>query len=405
MAVDKCTPCCRCKKQDAVYISRKEPFCKECFVRFVRGKQRKQMADYKVTYAPASSTVLKEPKVLLALSLSESSLALFEMLVVLLHEQREMHRNHSGFDLTVIHINQSSVYPHTTPPSEIMSIIQTQYSDVCTALNVPIDTFFDKSPPIHQFSHDKIDDYAFSSTPLSDAVPTVKSVLDGVRDRSSKLDLIEVMRERIIYDYAKELNCSTVLWGDSMTRLAEKTLTLTSKGRGLVIPHLLSDGVRNGVYNLTPLRDILREELVEYVRLAELSHLVTKSSEPVPSILRMMTIDTILSNYFTDISEGFPSIVSTVVRTAAKLADNVSDTGMVCAICGDPCDDTVPEKWLQDITVNVGSAETEPMCHPEAESSSKPLLCYGCLVATKHTSFPWPEKSSKQEIIDQYEIS
>ncbi|KAJ8101349.1 hypothetical protein POJ06DRAFT_95119 [Lipomyces tetrasporus] len=414
MTLEPGTPCRRCKQNAAIYISRKEPFCKECFVRFLRGKQRKQMADYKVCYDPATSSPQIPPRILLALSLSESSLSLFEMLVSLLHEQRKMHRGNSGFELFAVHVDQSEVYPYPTgvDPKSVLESMRQAYNETCTTVCTPVGDFFADTRSLRHFQHDVSDiaDYSFVKDLTLDGTVTVSDVLSNIRDRTSKLDILQTIRESLVLEAAKKLQCTSIVWGDTMSRLAEKTLSLTAKGRGSVIPYILSDGFRNGIYNLYPLREVLRAEAEEYVRMLNISQYVTKPSIKPPNVLRMMTIDDLLGNYFADVEKGFPSIVSTVVRTAAKLTDQVAYASDNCAICGLPCDDTSPERWLQDITVNQSAPSHD--AHDEqdkvapSKDEEKSVICYGCLVATKGVTFPWIStmRYSKEETLDEYEL-
>ncbi|KAK9236877.1 hypothetical protein V1525DRAFT_189939 [Lipomyces kononenkoae] len=414
MTLDPKLSCRRCTNNAAVFISRKEPFCRECFVRFLRGKQRKQMADYKVCYDPSTSAPQIPPKILLALSLSESSLSLFEMLVSLLHEQRKMHRGNSGFELFVVHVDQSNVYPYPAgmEPNTILENIRQNYHDTCTITCTPVDDFFADARTGLQFIHDASDiaEYSLLEDQALDSKITVSDLLTNIRDRTSKLDILQIIRETLIFKTAKELECTTILWGDTMSRLAEKTLSLTAKGRGSVIPYLLSDGSRNDIHNIYPLREVLRSEAEEYINLLDISKYVSKPSIKTPNVLRMMTIDDLLGNYFADIEKGFPSIVSTVVRTAAKLTDTVARARYACALCGLPCDDESPERWLQDITVNQSAPTADSTCEQDSigvvKDRQRPIICYGCLIATKGASFPWISTiaSSKEAVLDEYEL-
>ncbi|KAK9367661.1 hypothetical protein V1509DRAFT_132464 [Lipomyces kononenkoae] len=414
MTLEPELPCRRCTNNAATFISRKESFCRECFVRFLRGKQRKQMADYKVCYDPSTSVPQIPPKVLLALSFSESSLSLFEMLVSLLHEQRKMHRGNSGFELFVVHVDQSAVYPYTAgmEPNTILESIRQAYYDTCTCISIPINDFFTDTKNMLQFVHDASDvaEYSFLANQALDRKITVSDVLNNIHDRTSKLDTLQIIREALIFKTAKELECTTILWGDTMSSLAEKTLSLTAKGRGSVISYLLSDRPRNGIYNIYPLREVLRAEAEEYVNLLDISKYISKPSIKTPNVLRMMTIDDLLGNYFAEIEKGFPSIVSTVVRTAAKLTDTVACARCKCAICGLPCDDDTPERWLQDITVKQSAPSFDSTCEQNdsgpLKDGTRPIICYGCLIATKGASFPWISAigSSKEAVLDEYEL-
>jgi len=125
-----------------------------------------------------------------------------------------------------------------------------------------------------------------------------------------------------------------------------------------------------------------------------------------------MTIDDILKDYFADISKSFPSVISTVVRTVAKIADNTSESSSLCCICENPCDNKhqYPEDWLRNITVNESALDMSSNSDLQASVMRRSYehqdICYGCFIATKESKFPWflQPRPSKQDILKEYEI-
>ncbi|KAK9463633.1 uncharacterized protein V1516DRAFT_44651 [Lipomyces oligophaga] len=397
----------------AVVVSRKEPFCKTCFVRFLRGKQRRQLADYKVSYEPRKSIPLPAAKIMLALSLGHSSLALLEMLTAQIIEQKEMHRGHSGIDLVAVYVDEweSQTTVEVAPAEEILNRLRIRYTNICRFERVPVSKFL--SPGEFQlFHHDDIDIADYSATDLDQSATeftTISNLLSGVRDRSARSDILATIRKRLIRQAAKENGCSAILWGDTVTRLAELSLSLTSKGRGTEIPTLLSETREqaiDGISNIYPLREVLRPECVNYVSLLDVSDYVLARTEPSPVVLRMMTIDDLIARYIEDVEVDFPGISSTVVRTASKLSSPFSSTNTFdrCMICGSLClNSEYPETWLQKITVNQPFDNTLDSTIAAIEPK-KTKLCYGCLVATKGSTFAWPRRSTTKEVLDQFEI-
>ncbi|KAK9448164.1 uncharacterized protein V1518DRAFT_419845 [Limtongia smithiae] len=407
--------CSRCHTARSAHVVRKEPFCEGCFIRFLRGKQRRAMGDYKVTYPPGRGgrPLGPPPRVLLALSLSHASLALLDMLVSLVREQRVAHRGAAGLDLVVAHVDEGA---DDREARRVMADIASAHGDVCECRVVSLDEFYTRAAPsaIREFYHSasNIADYSFSPRTATNP-PTVSSILARIPDRTACRDIIDSIRTHLILSTAAEATCTTVLWGDTMTRLAEKTLSMTAKGRGDALPRLLADGLRRTadgpeLVHIYPLREVLRSEAETYASVCDMTpYLLSTNLAPASSVLRMMTIDDITRTYFRDIEAAFPSIVSTVVRTAAKLADPRVDGGRYCAICATPCVDAAPERWLTTITVSsaLGAMAEEVAPATDAEASpDRPPLCYGCLVATKGASFAWPRIPSVQDVVDEYAL-
>lgn len=75
-----------------------------------------------------------------------------------------------------------------------------------------------------------------------DAREAVRSLLGALASPTSRTDVLAVLRARLVVEIAKREGCEGVLWGDTTTRLAEKTLGETAKGRGFSIPWRTADG-------------------------------------------------------------------------------------------------------------------------------------------------------------------
>lgn len=67
-------------------------------------------------------------------------------------------------------------------------------------------------------------------------------LLSSLPSTTSRMDILSILRTRLIVEIAKKEGCAAVLWGDSTTRLAQKTLAETAKGRGFSIPWQTADG-------------------------------------------------------------------------------------------------------------------------------------------------------------------
>ncbi|KAF9700244.1 hypothetical protein EKO04_001823 [Ascochyta lentis] len=168
-------------------------------------------------------------------------------------------------------------------------------------------------------------------------------LINSLTSATARADVLSTLRTRLIVEHAKSTGCQSILWGDSTTTLAEKTLAETCKGRGFSLPWQVADGKSPfGLYFHYPLRDVLKKELVSYMDLTEpvLSSLV---HEPSPGATQASTssknttIDDLMKQYFESVEENFPSIVSNVVRTSGKLQVLEStDADLRCGLCDMP---------------------------------------------------------------------
>lgn len=211
------------------------------------------------------------------------------------------------------------------------------------------------------------------------------------------MDILHILRTRLVTSLARRHSCDAVLWGDSTTRLAEKALAETAKGRGFSLPWQTEDGDSPyGVEILYPLRDILKKEIATYVTLdlptplAPLCVGYVREPKYAPAG-KGITVDELMTQYFTVVEGQYPSIVANVVRTVGKL---VTEDGVVrlerCRICGLPKDGgsggLVLAADARDGRKSGGRGEDRKTNKP-TESN----MCYGC-ARSVHGAEPyeWP---------------
>lgn len=196
--------------------------------------------------------------------------------------------------------------------------------------------------------------------------------------------MLSVLLTRAVVRFAKAQNLDGILWGDSTTKLAEKILAESSKGRGFSLPWQVTDGETSyGMNFYFPVRDILKKELLEFIKLLDtpLTHLVAKDAfvpAQAPVSSKNTTIDLLMKQYFESVEESYPSIVSNVVRTSTKLQP--SSVGIRrCKLCTFP----VTEEQLGiDHWKGIQDAES-------TTSTRSAQLCYGCSRTIPETAIPF----------------
>lgn len=421
--------CQRCKTERAILISRKEHFCKRCFIRFIRGKQRKQMQDdrFRVKYGEVAEK-LGVQKVLLALSGGMSSLVLTDVIASLLQEQYEAHKGRQGYELVILNIDEFERNSLNKKAGKMIPKLLYRYSPVNVKYKVlDINSFImdqemmQKIVLTKQFS-------AFEQEIKEGTTYTVEEMLKLCPNKSSVEDFLVVIYEELVLRTAFVEGCQTIVYGHNMTRIANEVIALTVKGRGSNIYRAISDhtvNFRSKEFQIKfPLRDVLAAEIEAYGELSELKEFVLESTKPVSKITKNMTIRDITTLYFHNLdNSGYASTASTVVKTADKLgAPKLSENVVNCQICGVeiPHD---PKAWLQRITVSdAHPLETDEerdyaeqyASHfgPENDEHDPQALlnvCYGCIVSLggvkPDTGFMWPVKTpldDHREILQEY---
>lgn len=214
----------------------------------------------------------------------------------------------------------------------------------------------------------------------------IESFLSSLPSATSRADMISILRSRLIISLAKERGCSSIIYGDSTTRLAERTLSETAKGRGGSIPWLTADGHSpHGIKIVYPMRDLLRKEIAAYASVVNppLTPLVLgNSSTDVVTSSKHTTIEDLMGQYFDSVEQNYPSIVSNVVRTSSRLVapSTGTETGRVCSICQLPlAEGTEGLCWS-------GEQERPNGLTHSATAVSPSSLCYGCARSTLNPS-------------------
>ena len=316
-------------------------------------------------------------KILLSLSLGVSSITLLHLLDQQLRLQKER-TGRTGYTLHVLYVEEFLGSTEKSAP-KFMESLQAKYAQHSfTACSV--EEAYRYSP---SFGLPAIDTLlqpfrlSRSPTPAKD----LRDILAALPSPSSRRDFIHIIRNRLVIGFAKNAECESVIWGDSTTRLAERTLAETAKGRGFSIPWQTANGLSpHGVNFIFPMRDLLRKEIIIYSTLTSppLSDMALESTRPQSGHVfsRETTIDDLMSQYFESVELNYPSIVANVVRTSGKLKPAATlSLSALCSICGLPA--VEDSQGLHAWGGNQGSTK-ESFSTTPASSVELDVTCYGC---------------------------
>ena len=293
----------------------------------------------------------KPKTVLVPVSFGISSICLLHLLDQQIRSRNEQGR-HAGYNLHVLIIDQSALFGISFP-EDLAALLKQRFPSYIHTI-ISIEDCSKYGVEFDEITADE--DKGLSHTVASFSSPT------------SKLDFIEIARRRLIFAYAQRHSCDSVLFGDSTTRLAEKTLSATSKGRGGALPWITADSTASGGINcIYPMRDLLKKEIAAYAATISptLMTLIARQSDQVYASTKDMTIDGLMSRYFESIEHTYPSIVANVVRTSDKLvAPNSNEVTATCSMCSLPVQ---TEPWG-------GEQQVARSVHTQDHGR----LCYGC---------------------------
>ena len=395
--------CLKCKKQDVEVVSaRKDSYCRECFIIFAKSKYRRAIDAFRLDLGQGDAN----PRLILAVSGGMSSTVLVDLVYTAV--QRTRGRYHMP---VILHINDLEYYQEDSNHiANSLSYIKENYPDMdfVERSMVEVDRYMTSSvhlTPDHTTGNSHVE-------ALDDLTSPLKECIAALPSRTSQEDVLALYRERLILETAKERDCAGILFGNSATSLAAKTLSLTAKGRGYALPWETADHAlsHSGIWSIRPMKGLLRSEVRTYAQLIG----VPLPSPSISTSGKPTSIDHLTQRYFENLETQFPSLVATVVRTTNKLVEPVAREKALgdCKICGMSYQEGA-RKWLRDITV------TQPAPNPEITDESSILggqvkedFCYGCVVAVRgiKSEMAWPtfkvlgRGNSVQDVTNEFEL-
>lgn len=331
--------------------------CRDCFLRYATVKALQRIEKFRlIKHGPHD----RQRKLLLPLSYGVSSTVLLHML----NEQLERQLGTKGrvaYDLHVLVVEPSTISPASPSCEARLELVKKHYPRH-TYTTVPFHSIFQYDPNIkeimHQFAGPNfVDDEAKSDHDRLEAFRA------SIPTATSKDDVDNILLLRLIAACAKHYGCDCVVWGDSDSRLAAKTLANVAKGRGASLTWQVCDGMSPwGVQFIFPLRELYKSEIQLYAsQVPSLEEIVIpEQSTSETTSNRNLSIDELMKQYIQTHSEKYPGVMANVVRTVNKLQQPpITADQARCALCATP------------LETAGGSADG-------ATGEAQARFCYGC---------------------------
>ncbi|KAE8350568.1 cytoplasmic tRNA 2-thiolation protein 2 [Aspergillus coremiiformis] len=328
-------PCVDCRDVEAILTLRRRRLCKDCYIKFVSHKVFKRMEKYRLNRGLAKDTPCK---LLFPFSYGLSSSVLLHMLHRQLETQHAKTHGTPGFDLHALIIEPSTISPSNPQHNEGFELAQKSFP-LCSFTQVPFHSIFDLVPDIKETMSQFAGQGFVDNPSLSDA-ERLNAFRSCIPTSTSKADVDQILMNRLVVAFAKKIDCQTVIWGDSDSRLAAKTLASVAKGRGSSVIWQVSDGMSPfGLEFNFPLRDLFTAELRDYASFFPelISLIVPDEPRSENTLTKNLSIDELMMRYVLTQGEKYPGVMLNVTRTANKLdvsqmPSNVSH----CTFCGAP---------------------------------------------------------------------
>lgn len=310
---------------------------------------------------------------LLPISFGVSSVTLLHILDGHLRRQQE-NTGRKGFALCVLYVDTSTVEKDRSAVGQLEQLEERYPGHAYSS--APLADIFTGKDAKEALEGLPGSDTKEEAGPRRSNQSRLGELIASLPSASSGADVISILRTKLIMGMAQKYDCEGILWGDSTTRLAEKTLAETAKGRGFSLPWQVADGPSpHGITFNYPLRELLRKELLAHADMVSpsLTPLISNQSATVqaPTSSKNTTIDDLMKQYFESVEENYPSIVANVVRTSTKLeTPSAQPADQLCRLCNLPVPDGLfgIHGWGGDQEEAVSDSTDEPSTG----------LCYGC---------------------------
>lgn len=219
--------------------------CRDCHIVYVRGKSMRHLEPFRVK----RGTEINRRRIMVATSYGKSSTTVLELLHW--HRLEQLRRaRRAEYDVFVVHVDERALGVQSAP-EQVVEEMKAAY-DQFEYQTVPLQDIYQFEEAIDSVSQPGGLDHAppelppaGTDEPTQDQSPELQklsNLLTSLTSKSSQADMISILRTRLIIEIAKKENCEAILFGDSLTRVAQMVLAEVTKGRGHAIPWLISDG-------------------------------------------------------------------------------------------------------------------------------------------------------------------
>lgn len=305
-------------------------------------------------------------RLLLPLSYGISSSVLLRVLDAHLKRQLSKAHGRAAYELHVLVIEPSTILPSASSSAEKFELVQKAFPRH-SYTQVPFHSIFEYDPEIRKAMLEFAGPHLVDDPSSSDR-ERLHAFRASMSTATSKTDVDNILMARLITAFAKKLSCRAVIWGDSDSRLAAKTLANVAKGRGRSLTWQVSDGMSPwGVEFLFPLRDLFRAELQDYAKLVpELKNIIIPDIPLSDNILtRNLSIDELMTRYVDTQGEKYPGVMANVTRMVTKLDSAPVSTDPYCPFCG-------------TFTGKLDEESSSPLDADTLRDGQFSQFCYGC---------------------------
>ncbi|XP_072744813.1 cytoplasmic tRNA 2-thiolation protein 2-A [Anoplolepis gracilipes] len=208
-------------------------------------------------------------------------------------------------------------------------------------------------------------------------------ILDNLSDNTSRTDLLNQLRRRLLISAARKLGCNKVFVADSAMDIATKVLGDICLGRGAQLSTLANfcDARCVDIKILKPLRNFTQPELIYYLEHYEIKSVQLRESNVTGPTT---SIQALARNFTVGLESQFSGTVSTIFCTAEKInprinaQQNAEDNCVLCdaRLDATPSSDEISAVRAIEVSSLISSnIETKTFNNKENEELNCTSLC------------------------------
>ncbi|KAF9468052.1 hypothetical protein BDZ94DRAFT_1154860 [Collybia nuda] len=426
---DQARTCVKCKTNSGSIVVRYAVYCKECFFPLVASKFRRSLEPTinPITDGPRRRGLKASGNLLLGLSGGLGSTVLLDLVNRTYFKEpstengiekprggKDHPRNGSVWAKTAVcYVETCSAFSGVRDKTEEIRAVVDKY-DRFDFIPLRIEDAFDNAwweniggPPTQQeFGVDVTNEDLFLSTfatgETDSPVSCLKNYIASLPTQTAVPSAVQTLTRLLLLHTAMMTASSHLLLGTSLTSLSISLISSISQGGGFVVreeaqeewtPRMSVDSntterKAGTVRTVRPLRDIGMKECGIWAWWNGL-HIVGRERFPGGR----QSIGALTKDFIIGLERDYPSTVSTIARTCAKLAPK-EGADSICLICERPAQYGIQD-WKARISIrsfeDLSSASYRPSHFPERiiktspttpnpprSPSLTPLLCYAC---------------------------
>lgn len=375
--------CMKCKEPASVIARLHDPFCKDCFAVYFTHRFRATVGK--------SKAVRNGEKVLIAFSGGHSSCVMLHLVKEGLGEGVHQKLRYVPGVIFVdenVCLNQDETEYKTQLEGIKTWLKNSSFPAYMTNLE---EVMSESTPAVKLISGDQSPDNAGDSrgnlgNSDSDLRERFRQLFSNTSSLTTKEDLIQLLRLKLLKQVAKQLGYTKIMLGDSGTRLAMVLLGDLAKGRGGTVYQDMSflDGRDEDVSIIRPMREFFSKEVAAFSHQCRLQPVFIPRVSTKAS--RLASINTLTEDFVNGLQSSFPSTVSTVLKTGEKLTSDEcnGEDNSVCVLCKSPvdplpsaCSASAATKYSLSLQKSSPSAESSCEAKADCDNNSKNASCCG----------------------------